>query len=453
MIKKIYKKSPLLIQNLFLTVENIFVLYKKYKYIPILNPMAKISRDIVDSSFVNDHHSLIDRLNEFYEYAKDHTAYYKKLENEYPKLNTVDDIDNWPLLEKKVLKSATEKFYSSEINRYNSRTLYTSGSTGSPMKIKVSVSDLQFRFRLLLKTMIDFGYDPSKPLGRITGHDISDDNVIYRKDYLNKHFFLSAFHLSQDNIQKYYDVIVKNRLETLEGYPSAIYVMAKLFEQNGLQVKCVKNVFTTAEKLHDYQKEQIEKMFGCKVFDYYGSNEQSIFIFTCKEGRLHTADATGLLEVLDEDNTPVKPGEVGSMVVTSLTSHFMPLIRYKIGDACQVSENQNCECGNGGLIIDDIIGRDEDIFKTVDGRYITRFSVVLKYLPFEVIESQIVLSNKKMKILLYYVAYEVLPKSVFIDFENNLILKVGNKYRIEYKKVDEITKTSRGKKRAVIIED
>lgn len=453
MIKKLYKKSPLLLQNLFVTVENIFVLYKKYKYMPIANSMAKISHDVMENSFVNDQSTLLNRLNEFSMYAKDHTNYYKSLENEYFKLSSLDDIINWPLLEKEVLKATADKFYSSEVNSSNSRTLYTSGSTGSPMKIKVSVNDLQLRFRLLLKTMINFGYDPLKPMGRITGHDISDNDIIFRKDYLNQHFFLSAFHLSQDNIQKYYDVIVNNQLETLDGYPSAIYVMAKLFEQNNLRVDCVKNIFTTAEKLHDYQKEQIEKTFGCKVFDYYGSNEQSIFIFTCKEGRLHTADATGLLEVLDDENNSLKPGEAGSMVVTSLTSHFMPLIRYKIGDSCIISEDQNCSCGNGGLILDDIIGRDEDVFKTVDGNYITRFSVVLKYLPSDVLESQLVLSNGKMLITLYYVSSSTIVSEKFSDFEKALVSKVGIQYTIEYKEVDEILKTSRGKKRAVIVED
>ncbi len=453
MIKKLYKNSPWPIQNLFVSVENIFVLYKKYNYIPLFNPMSKISLDVMQKSIVNEPDTLENRINMFSKYAKHHTSYYNSRKEEYNNLASLKDIEKWPLLEKTVLKADTEMFYSNEANSSKSRTLYTSGSTGSPMKIKVSVEDLQLRFRLLLKTMIDFGYDPTKPMGRITGHDISDNDVIYRKDYLNKHYFLSAFHLSQENIRKYYDVIVNNHLETLEGYPSAIYVMAKLFEQNGLEVKCVKNVFTTAEKLHDYQKEQIEKTFECKVFDYYGSNEQSIFIFTCKEGKLHTADATGLLEVLDDHDQPVNPGESGSMVITSLTSHFMPLIRYKIGDSCIVSKDQHCDCGNGGMIIEEIIGRDEDVFKTIEGNYITRFSVVLKYLPPAVIESQLVLSNHKILIVLYYVVYDEINASEFVDFEKALISKVGTQYKIEYHRVDEITKTSRGKKRAVIIED
>jgi len=453
MIKKLYKQSPIFLQNIFVTIENMFVLYKKYRYFPILNPMSRVSKNIINEVYINESNSLKERLNNLIQYAIEHSDYYVDKKEFYHKLDSIDDISKLPILEKNILKSNIEKFYSSKINKTNSRTLYTSGSTGSPMRIKVSVKDLQLRFRLLLKTMIDFGYDPLKPLGRITGHDICDDETIYRKDYINKHFFLSAFHLSKKNINKYLDVIVDNQLEALEGYPSAIYLMAKLVEQNNLKIECVKYVFTTAEKLHDYQKKQIEKTFGCKVFDYYGSNEQSIFIFTCPNGRLHTADATGLLEVLDDNNVPVKAGEVGNMIITSLTSHFMPLIRYKIGDTCIVSKDQSCNCGNGGIIIDEIIGRDEDIFKTLDGNYITRFSVILKYLPFEVIESQLVLNNQKKLIVLYYVSNHELEKSIFADFEHKLVEKVGNKYTISYKKVDEISKTSRGKKRAVIIEN
>lgn len=447
MLKKVYAKSPVFVQNIMISIENMFVLYKKYNYLPFIRPMKKIFAEVDQITINYEKEELEKRLEKFYSYTSKHTPYYK---------NTVSlsaPLSNNPILKKDILRKNIQDFYSDEITQKNCRTLFTSGSSGSPMEIKVAVKDLQFRYRIILKTMIDFGYKYDDVVGRITGHDIADENNIYRQDFINNQFFLSAFHISDETIDKYYDVIVENNIQALDGYPSAIYTLAKLFEQNNLKIDTIKIVYTTAEKLHRYQKEKIEKVFNCKVFDYYGSNEQSVYIYTCKNGHLHLSNKTGILEVLDDNYHPVANGQVGKMIITSFTSHFMPLIRYDIGDQCIVSKNQNCSCGNKGVIIDEIIGRDEDIFKTIDGVYITRFSVVLKYLPSQIIESQLILSNNKISASLLYISKDVIDDILFKDYEKALISKIGTKYKIEKIKVSKIEKSSKGKTRAVIIEN
>ena len=453
MLKKIYSKSPVFIQNIFISIENIFVLYKKYNYIPFFNSMDKIVKNISKTNINYEENELINNLNKFFLYSIKNTNYYNKNIEKNFKLLQLEDINKLDVLKKTTLKGYTEDFYSSQLNKSNSRTLFTSGSTGSPLEIKVSVKDLQLRFNILLKTMLDFGYDYTQAIGRITGHDIADENNIYRKDFINNQYFLSAFHISDKTIHKYYDAIIQNNIKALDGYPSAIYTIAKLFEQHNLKVNNIQSIYTTAEKLHRYQKKQIEQTFNCKVFDYYGSNEQSVFIYTCKNDNLHVSNKTGLIEVLDKNYRTVQPGEVGKMIVTSLTSHFMPLIRYDIGDSCIVSKDQTCNCGNQGLVIDEIIGRDEDIFQTIEGNYITRFSVVLKYLPKSIIESQLVLSNKKMSASILYTSKNEIHESEFKQYQDSLISKIGEKYQLKNIKVDKIEKSSRGKTRAVIIEN
>ncbi len=434
-----------------LTLANIGILYKKYGYLPFIRPMRSIVSD-VQTIHYNSDATLLQRLNTFIRYATLHTPYYHH-KKEYHTLSRLEDINQLPLLKKQLLKNRTDLFYSKQSTFFNTVILKTSGTTGSPMTIKVNIKDLQLRFNLLLKAMVAFGYDPQKPLARISGKAIATQEHIYRKDYINGHIFLSAFHLSQESITHYYRAILDNNIEALEGYPSVIYTMAKLFEYNHLKVDTIKHIFTTAEKLHDYQKQTIESVFNCKVCDYYGSNEQSIFIFTCKNGRLHTSNATALLEVLDTNGNPVKPGEVGRMVITSFTSHFMPLIRYDIGDHCIISEDQRCSCGSGGTIIQEIIGRDEDIFKTDNGTYITRFSVVLKTLPSPIIESQLLLRRHSTTITLYYCAPYTLHADAFKTFQSALYEKVGPHYDLEIIKVDTITKNPQGKTKAVIIEN
>ena len=355
-------------------------------------------------------------------------------------------------MKKKILKEKNKEFFSKKCNLFNSVTLHTSGTTGTPLKIKVSKKDLRKRYLILLKTMTDFGFNVTKPLGRFTGYNLADNDIIYRKDILNNHFFLSSFHISKKNINKYYEVIIKNNIAYLEGYPSAIYLLAKLLKENNLQINCIDAVFTTAEKLHNYQKEFIESFFNCKVFDYYGSNDQSVLIYTCPYGKLHLANVTGYLEVLDETGNDVKEGEVGSMIVTSFTSKCMPLIRYQIGDSCIISKNQKCECNSNALVIDEIIGRDEDVFKTENGNYVTRFSVFLKKLPDSIIESQLIINKNRKQILLKYVSNKKLERIDFKVFEEELKKVIGD-FNFDYQRVKKIPLTKKGKKKAIEIED
>ena len=448
----LYKKSPVFIQNILVTIKNIFVLNKKYGYIPFFNSLKKIQTNVEHLKITYNEEELIYNINYLKDIAIKNTNYYKKYKNKFNTIKKLNEIKNWPILKKRILKENNNDFFSKNCNLFNSFLLHTSGTTGTPLKIKVLKKDLRKRYLVLLKTMTDFGFDINKPLARFTGYNIFDNNVIYRKDILNNHFFLSSFHISKENINKYYEVITKNNIAYLEGYPSAIYLLAKLLKERNLKVNCIEKIFTTAEKLYNYQKEFLEDFFNCKVFDYYGSNDQSVLIYTCPYGKLHLANVTGYLEVLDEFGNDVKKGEAGSMIITSFTSKCMPLIRYEIGDSCIVSKNQKCECNSNTLIIDEILGRDEDIFKANNGNYITRFSVFLKKLPDSIIESQLVINENKKLFLLKYVSNKNLEKVDFMNFEQELKKIIGNDYIFQYKKVDEIPLTKKGKKKAVKIE-
>ena len=89
----------------------------------------------------------------------------------------------------------------------------------------------------------------------------------------------------------------------------------------------------------------IEEAFGTKVYNFYGSREVSNLAGECKKGLMHTFDFWNYLEVLDDNNQPVKEGEEGKVVVTNLVNYSMPLIRYEIGDLALRGPAQ-CTCGN-----------------------------------------------------------------------------------------------------------
>jgi phenylacetate-CoA ligase len=219
-----------------------------------------------------------------------------------------------------------------------------------------------------------------------------------------------------------------------------------------LNISSVKNVLTTAEKLLDYQKEEIQSFFNCTVFDFYGSSEGAAYMFSYGDTFV-SANKVAIIEVVDEEYNPVAPGTLGKMLVTSFTSSFTPLIRYDIGDYCVVSKSQSSD--NNELLIDEIIGRSEDVFETQEGIIFTRFSLCLKYLPDSIIESQLRLKQRSKNVKVIYTKLNEEIKNIkdFLPFEQKFMSMLGKDYVFEYEFVEKFNKASRGKLRAVIIEE
>lgn len=450
----LYNKLPVWLQDLGITWQNAKVYRYKFGAKPFVKPIGKVVEAFEQNPLPLNDGRDGERLFELVRYVKKHVPYFAKNADAYPEIESASELEQWPLFPKTKLRQNAADLVSDEVTDSNSVSFKTSGSTGAPLKGYFAVADMQIRFRALMASMVAFGIDFRKPYARFPGHPIAPKGRPWRKDLLNGHFLFSIFHLSPKTAPQYHKAIVKNRIEALEGYPSVLHNLARMCEQQELETPDLKFILTTGEKLHPHQKEDLERIFGAKVFDYYGSSEGSIFAYTCTEGRIHTANTTGFLEVLNEDGKPVAPGEEGSMVITSFTGRFFPLIRYEIGDRCVLSKTQQCACGTGGTVLDEILGRDEDVFVTKDGRIFSRFSLALKHLPENILSSQLVLSNEKSRALVRYIAPEGVSyqSQEFEPFIKKLHSMIGTDYDVEFEKVDEI-RGARGKTPAVIIEE
>ncbi|HYF95426.1 MAG TPA: phenylacetate--CoA ligase [Symbiobacteriaceae bacterium] len=113
-------------------------------------------------------------------------------------------------------------------------------------------------------------------------------------------------------------------------------------------------------------KRQIEQAFGAKCFDLPGLTEIAAWGFECEaqSGMVHAHEDYVYPEVLNpETGEPVKPGERGELVFTSLYRKAMPFLRYRTKDIVELSA-EPCPCGRtlvafkGG-----VVGRTDDMKK------------------------------------------------------------------------------------------
>ncbi len=290
-----------------------------------------------------------------------------------------------PILTKEQVRGREEYFYTQK--RKTDQVFHTSGSTGTPLNIRMSIEDFRDRMALLERMKREFGISHKTRHISFVGKKISKNGCFWRKNVFGNQLVMSVYDLSERNKEEYIKKIKKYNATMVEGYPSALEIISKwlIEEKVKLNVKCV---LTTAETLSEEQRNIIEKGFGCVVVNYYGSSEGAPLIFQCKQGNLHLCYESGIIEFLDENYNSAKNGDVARMVVTSFSTKAMPLIRYDIGDMAVVG-NYGCLCGNKSPVIKEILGRVDDVFETKEKGKVGRLSTSLKLLPPTVRKAQI----------------------------------------------------------------
>lgn len=110
-------------------------------------------------------------------------------------------------------------------------------------------------------------------------------------------------------------------------------------------------------------RQAIEELWDAEVFDFYGISD----IFgacgaQCEEhDGIHIAEDQVLVEVVDQKTgLPVKEGERGEMLLTTLRKEVRPMIRFRTGDIVTYT-NEKCACGRTLKRIK-VVGRIDDMF-------------------------------------------------------------------------------------------
>ncbi|MCW3467521.1 phenylacetate--CoA ligase family protein [Chitinophaga nivalis] len=158
---------------------------------------------------------------------------------------------------------------------------------------------------------------------------------------------------------------------TIVGVPSFIvkliaYAKEHQIDINATSVKkavCIgENIRNTDFSLNVLGK-KITEQWNIQLYSTYASTEMQTAFTECKAGKGgHHHPELLYVELLDENNQPVEPGQAGEVTITTLGVEGMPLLRYKTGDICQYEQDQ-CSCGRHTLRLSPVIGRKKQMIK------------------------------------------------------------------------------------------
>jgi phenylacetate-coenzyme A ligase PaaK-like adenylate-forming protein len=172
--------------------------------------------------------------------------------------------------------------------------------------------------------------------------------------------------LRRPDPRAYVEDLLRIRPDLITAYPSILLLVIRSATPAELARIRPRAIHLHSELLTAGIRAEIGQAFGCDCFDDYSTFEFHHVAYECRHHRYHVAADNVIVEFV-RDGVPVGPGERGEMLLTGLTNHAMPLLRYAIGDV-GVPSDELCPCGRGFPTMALIEGRVDDHLVMPSGR-------------------------------------------------------------------------------------
>lgn len=153
-------------------------------------------------------------------------------------------------------------------------------------------------------------------------------------------------------------------VHAIPSYASRIYEVMKEegvdpARDTKLRVLCI-----GAEPHSEEQRKRIEQDLHVKAYNSYGISEMMGpgVAFECQEQNgLHIWEDYFIVEIINPQTLePVKDGEIGELVLTTINREGMPLLRYRTRDLTAIMSGE-CACGRTHRRIQRLQGRSDDM--------------------------------------------------------------------------------------------
>lgn len=313
------------------------------------------------------------KLKEQLEYVNKNSKYYQRIWKEntinISNIHTLEDLRKLPVTTKEDLQRYNDDFFcvdSIDIIDYAS----TSGTTGSPVNFGITDKDLD---RLAYNEAISFA------CAGVKKHDVVQlMTTMDRRFVAGLAYFLGLRKLGAAVIRTgagipalQWDSILRNKPTYLIAVPSFLLKLIDYAEKNGIDLNevGVKAAICIGEPLRNQDltpsslARRINEKWNIQLYSTYASTEMSTAFTECEhlQGG-HAHPELIITEVLDKNNQPVSPGELGELTITTLGIEGLPLVRFKTGDILKIEEVP-CPCGRNTPRVGPVVGRAQQMIK------------------------------------------------------------------------------------------
>ena len=397
----------------------------------------------------------LERLQRLLRHCEQHVPWYRRRWRELgiaaADIRSLDDYARLPVLGKDEIRAHFDEF---KADGWHDRLLYkaTGGSTGQPMRFGYTRESNERRTAVMWR---GYGWAGAR-MGRRTlyvwGGAVGEPQRLHQfKERLYHAAFarrmLNSFHMTDANLGEYADAIDAYRPEVIVGYVGPLVRLAQwLLDRRRTLARPPAAVLGAAEAMHDFQRELIERAFGCPAYNTYGCREVMLVASECGHRHGLHVNADHLVVELHGAASADASGEV---LLTDLSNYGMPLLRYANGDLATASAAA-CPCGRGLPLLAHVDGRKLDAIRTPAGHLLPGefFPHMLKDVPglrrFQLVQRRL------DRLELALVCDERFDDDGMAWIRRELAKVVGDSVALDCRIVDDIPLTPSGKLRVTV---
>lgn len=384
-----------------------------------------------------------------------------------------DRLGDWPVISKADLKAQFAQL-SSERPHRTAFEYATGGSSGNPVKLLIDRDVKRWRWAAKMRNLEWMGWHPGDRIAFIWGSDFDRK----RTDKLTTRLFrrasnqvwLNTFCATEAEYVAFARFLARWRPRILVGYASSLMHFHGVCEADGALRRslALRGIQSSAEVLHEENKQRLRDCFGCGVFDLYGQREVGNIAQNSRDGGplLTTAESV-VVETLSPDRiadrlaaplgknsashcSPGPPASRAShVVVTDLRNYSFPLIRYDTGD---LAESTSPDPGESRTLpaLGPVTGRQAEMLHAPNGRLVhCEYFAHLFYKLDHVKQFQLRIARDGSVVL----RYVTVPQYDDIDIQpvlNAIKKDIDPSWRVRAERVSHIAPLASGKHRYIV---
>lgn len=240
----------------------------------------------------------------------------------------------------------------------------SSGTTGKPVIGGYTQGDIEVWSEVMARCLSASGTTEHDVVQNAYGYGLFTGGLGVH--YGARRIGATVVPISGGNTKRQIMILQDFKSTILTCTPSYSLYLAEVGEQMGLDFEKLplKAGNFGAEPWSNNMRREIERRLSLLALDIYGLTEiigPGVGNECSHKCGIHICDDHFYPEIIDPETTQVlPPGEVGELVITSLTREATPLLRYRTRDITKLIPGK-CECGRTSVRMERIMGRTDDM--------------------------------------------------------------------------------------------
>lgn len=287
----------------------------------------------------------------------------KKIKSE--DINSLEDLQKIPFTTKDDLRNNYPYGFGTIPLEECVRLHSSSGTTGNPTVVLHSQKDLDNWANQVARCMYMIGLRNTDVFQNTSGYGMFTGGLGFQ--YGAEKLGALTVPAAAGNSKRQVKFILDFKTTAIHAIPSYAVRLAEVIYDLGYDPNKDTNLKTLiigAEPHSEESRKRIENLLGVKAYNCFGMSEMNGpgVAFECTEQNgLHIWEDYVIAEIIDPLTLqPVREGEIGELVLTTLKREAMPIIRYRTRDLTRFLPGE-CPCGRTHRRIDRFRGRSDDM--------------------------------------------------------------------------------------------